>query len=57
LASSPASVYIPLMSLQYVLMGSAAILLFFSRKDFRDREESSERLYAPPKNIRDIISE
>jgi len=57
LASSPASVYIPLMSFQYVLMGGAAILLFFSRKDFRDREESSERLYAPPKNIGDMISE
>ena len=57
LASSPVYIYTPLMSLQFVLMGGVAILLFFSRKDFSDREESSERLYAPPKNIRDMISE
>ncbi len=57
LSSSPASVYIPLMTLHYVLIGGAAILLLFSRQDFRDREESSERLYAPPKNIRKMISE
>jgi hypothetical protein len=56
LRSSSVYVYGPLMALNYIFMGAAAVLLFLSRREFGDRETSSERLYSPPKNWRDKFS-
>jgi hypothetical protein len=53
--SATASVYGFLTTLHFVFMGAAAILLLFSRRTFKEQESSSERLYGPPKNWRDMV--
>jgi hypothetical protein len=55
LRTSSVFLYLPIMSLHYVLMVSAFILLLLSRHDFLDREISAERLYRPPKKWRKMI--
>ena len=56
LSSSSPLIYGLLMSLHFILMAGAATLLLFSRGEFRDRETTSERLYAPPSKWRDMIT-
>jgi len=56
LESSPVSIYILVTVVFNCLMGGAAILLWFSRKDFTDRQISSQRLYSPPDKIREMLS-
>jgi hypothetical protein len=57
LSSSSVFVYGLLMSLQFIAMGAAAVLIFFSRQEFKDRQTSAERMYGPPKKWRDTMSE
>jgi hypothetical protein len=57
LSSSSVFVYGLLMSVQFIAMGAAAVLIFFSRQEFKDRQTSAERMYGPPKKWRDTMSE
>ena len=43
--------------LVYLIMVVAAILLFFSRKEFKGRKSTTEHLFSPPQKLRDMISE
>ncbi len=54
-SSSSVYLYGLLTSLHFAVMAAAALLLLFSRRTFREQESSSERLYGPPKNWRDMV--
>jgi hypothetical protein len=57
LSSTSVFVYGLLMSVQFIAMGLAAILIFLSRQEFKDRQTVAERMYGPPKKWRDTMSE
>ena len=54
--SSPFGIYLLCTVLFNCVLGGAAVLLWYSRQEFTDRQPASGWLYSPPQRIRDLIS-
>jgi hypothetical protein len=47
----------PFITLVYLMIAGAAVLLYLSRKEFKGRKSSTEHLFSPPKKLKNLIND